>query len=197
MSFNEVPRPIVAALTAESSGNYGGIQFGVVQDWAQRLRVARSAVNWRSLDSTTPQSIKVGETTTVHRGPRIEGTGEEYGLWVFAKLVRMDEAAITLQLELSRVLPNPNATGGVDQFNRLPIPELSIPRGGAAFITGLIPHRPAQLSPTEIRLYRNDRVLQVLTSEPFRGQLTDFVVFVEPTTSGSASRPSPAPESNR
>lgn len=197
VSFNEVPRPILNELTAEAAGSYGGIQYGVVPDWTQRSRLARSAVNWRSLDSTTPQSIKVGETTTVHRGPRNETSGDEYGIWVYTKLVRVEDASITLQLELSRVLPNPNATGGVDQFNRLPLPEITVPRGAAVFVTGLVPHRPVPLSPTEVRLYRNDRVLQILTSEPFRGQLTDLAIFVEPVQPGLAPSPPPTSESGR
>jgi hypothetical protein len=192
MSFQEVPRAFLVELASESganSGSYGSIHYGIAGDWTNRAKTFQGVVNWRSLDATTPQTLKVGEVTSVFRGPRDEATGQTIGVWIFAKLVRMDESSITMSFEVSRNLPSPTATGGVEQVNRLPLPEMTIPRGSAAFISGLVPHRQGQLSATEVRLYRADRVLQIMTSEPFRASSTDLAVFVEP----SAAKPSAPP----
>ncbi len=183
VSFNEAPRALINEIASEpeaNAGSYGSLQYGIATDWVNRSRTFRSAVNWRSLDTTEPQTLQAGETTTVYRGPRDEASGEAYGVWVYAKLVRVDEQGATVQIEVSRNLTDPGATGSVDQVNRLPLAEMTVPRGGAAYVTGLVPHRRTELSAQELRLYRNDRVLQVLTSEPFRSGLTDLAIFVEP-----------------
>lgn len=194
MTFNEVPRAFLSELASEqgaNAGSYGSIHYGLAADWTNRSKVARGAVNWRSLDASSPQSIKVGETTTVYRGPRDEATGDALGIWIFAKLVRIEDASVTLQFEVSRNLTNPGATGGVEQVNRLPLPEMTIPRGAAAFISGLVPHRQTALTQQEQRLYRGDRVLQIMTSEPFRSAFTELAVFIEPSVTRAGATAAP------
>ena len=183
VSFDEIPRGFVTDLINDpdsAAGSYGTISYGAVADWATRSRTLSSVPNFHALDSTSPQTLGVGETTTVYRGPRDDSAPEQLGVWIYVKLVRSDESGATVSVEVSRSILDPNATGEMDSLSRLPLPEVTVPKGGAMFVSGLLPHRPGPLTPNEQRLYRNDPVLRVITSEAFHGGYTDLGIFIEP-----------------
>lgn len=184
--FAEVHRiflnTIVDQRSVTSFGN--SYSMGFVSSLEAKLKSARQDT-WVSLESAAPQSqpLIVNQPVVVYRGTRDGATGQNLGLTV--EITPTSPTAddsqgqgLPLQLRVTRVLRDPSLTPPIDETT-IPNPELfQVPSGSSLFLAGVLPRRP--LTENDEQLYRTVNVLKVLTSESFKANITEFVIFIEP-----------------
>jgi hypothetical protein len=108
---------------------------------------------------------------------RDEASGHDLGVTVQATPVSVDENGTTVQVEVLSVLREPGSSPAIAEQS-FPA-TFQIPRGSAAYISGVLPHRN-QLSDEETRLYGTNPVLRILNSPGFQGGATEFVILLQP-----------------
>lgn len=172
--FTTFPREQVGEMISESrqQSYYGVVSTGVLTRFDAKTRPGIQV-----LDSSVAESIQLNQPIVVYKGTRDEMTGQNLGLSLHVTPTGMDTSGVQVQVDIHRLLRDPAARPPLESVN-LPLPDdFLIPRGGAAFISGLLPRR--QLDDSEEALYQSVNVLRILGSEAFRSGALEFVVFVE------------------
>jgi uncharacterized membrane protein YgcG len=177
------------------SGSFGSsFQVSTFSHASDRIKASQfaSSSTWKNLEPTLQQSLRANQPVQVFRGTHDEALGRDLGLTLqVTPLVSTSAAlaaaaaddspssngALQIQIEVLRRLPEPGANPPLTEqtFQEL----FSIPRGGAAIVTGSLPHRNP-LTDEEARFYSGNPILKVLTSPAFQNGTTEFAVLIEP-----------------
>jgi hypothetical protein len=174
--FGEVTPSLVAdAQSASSSGPY---YSGVIPNFGLHLRSGKTSGDWKEVDSSQPQSLKIGKTAPVFRTVSEDISNIPYGFTVKVTASSLDETGAVVHVEVTRVMTDTSTDPQIDEFT-IPLPDsFTIPKGGAAFVIGTLPHRLLQAA--EEKLYGNLPIFKILKSESYRAGATDFGIFIEP-----------------
>jgi hypothetical protein len=177
VAFLEVNRGTLAELSSESrgSGGYGAFSTGTISSASAKLKSLQAG--WKSLESGSPQSLRTQQPILVFRGLRDEASGHDLGVTVQVTPVLIDDTGTTVQVEVLRVLREAGAVPSVGEQSFQE--NFQIPRGSAAYISGVFPHR-TQIPEEEARLYNSNPVLRILSSPAFQSGASEFVILIEP-----------------
>lgn len=177
VAFLEVNRSTLAELSSESrgSGGYGAFSTGTISSASSKLKSLQAG--WKSLESGSPQSLRTQQPILVFRGLRDEASGHDLGVTVQVTPVLIDDTGTTVQVEVLRVLREAGAVPSVGEQSFQE--NFQIPRGSAAYLSGVFPHR-AQIPEEEARLYNSNPVLRILSSPAFQSGASEFVILIEP-----------------
>lgn len=153
----------------------GPVTLGTVPQATNRLRALQTTEYWQMLDSSS-RSVQVGQPVEFYGGQREPTTGHFLGFVVEVTPSDYDEANTLMHLRILRYLREGTE---IDVFV-VPIPEtVAIPRGGGAFVSGALFSKRAN-SREERQFYDPIKVLHILATEPYRNNLTDLLIFIEP-----------------
>lgn len=179
VTFAAVSRRVISELVAGADPNstttMGPFTLGVVPQAANRFRALQGTEYWELLDSSS-RTVQVGQPVEFYGGQRDSTTGHFFGFIVEVTPSDYDEASTHMHLRILRYLREGSE---IDVFS-VPVPEtVSIPRAGGAFVTGALFSKQATTL-EERRFYEPIKVLRILTTEPYRNNLTDLVILIEP-----------------
>ena len=174
--FGEVTPSVVADVQSPSSS--GPYYSGVITNLASHLHNGKNSGDWKEVDSSQPQSLKIGKTAPVFRTLSEDVSQIPYGFTIKVTPTSLDDSGSVVHIEISRVMNDSSAEPQLDEFT-IPLPDsFTIPKGGAAFVIGTLPHRLLQAA--EEKLYGSLPIFKVLRSESYRAGATDFAIFIEP-----------------
>ncbi len=176
VQFLEMPRTLVAEMISATRNLASYSTFssgGVLPDMSTRLR-SGAARGSRSL-SASEHAVSVNEPILIFKGMHDETTGQNLGLTTQITPVSNDEQGVQVQVEIMRFL---REGGSASQPTEQVVQEaFLIPKGGGAYLAGLLPHRA--LDAEETQKYSAASVLRILTSPSFQNNSSEFVVVIE------------------
>lgn len=177
--FAEVQKPFLAEIVANArdGGGYGAFSAGVVQNLESQIKAGNGA--WRSLEPESNQPLRFNQMIPIYKGALDESIGQNIGLTleVIPLASAPDDSGTRLSIRARRLFRDPRAVPPIAEVS-FPEDQYMVPRGGAVFMSGLLPKR--QFQDDEARLYNSVDVLKILNLESYKNGLTDFIVFVEP-----------------
>ena len=166
-----------------------GTISGVISNLFPKLSVAKEHGGARVLE-TSSMSVRSGETATFHSGgelaiPVTQGTGsvtveyKEYG--VFLKVLPITEGdTVTMKLEVEVSAPSSATTGGNINFSKSKVTTVQYCKSmDSVAIGGLISNRDAKTFDA-LPPGASGALVQLYSSEDFRTERSQFVVFVTP-----------------
>lgn len=184
-----------ATLTAEKDITTGGESSGAlaatISNLLPKLRVARETGDARILE-TASMSVRSGDAASFHSGgeigfPTTQGTGavtitfKKYGVMVDVLPVAVGDN-ISMQLDIEVSTPIRTAPGaGVESFAMSKISTVQWSKSGESIVIGgLVSQRDSRIFN---RLPDNaaGALVQIYSSEDFRNERTQFVMFVTPS----------------
>ncbi len=165
----------IASADPNSTTSIGPVTVSVIPRAANRLRALQTTEYWEMLDSST-RSVQIGQPVEFYGGQREVATGQFVGFVIELTPSDYDETSTQVHLRILRYL---REGADIEAFV-VPTPEtISIPRSGGAFITGALFGKRANTR-EERQFYDPIKVLRILSSEPYRNNLTDLLIAIEP-----------------
>lgn len=179
VSFAAVSRLALNDLIASADPNntvaIGPVTVGVLARAPQKLRALQSTEYWEMLDSSS-RALNSDQPAEFYGGQRDMNSGQFIGFLVEITPSSLGSTEAVMHLRVWRYL---RESAGIDVFS-VPLPEtITIPKGGAAFITGALFSKRVN-SAEERRFYAPLKVMHILASEPYRNNLTDLLIVIEP-----------------
>lgn len=177
--FAEIQKPLLSEIIAgaQDAGGYGNFNSGVVASLEAQMKSASDEI--RNLEAETMQPLRINQMIPIYKGTVDDAIGQNIGvtLEIIPLPGSADDPGTRLSIKARRTFRDPRANPPIDQL-AFPEDQYSIPRGGAVFLSGLLPKR--QIQDDEARLYNTVDVLKILSLDSYRSGLSEFIVFIEP-----------------
>jgi hypothetical protein len=174
--FVQIQRQALGEIVAEARGvdSLKEISSGVLPGADAKLKSLKPA--WNVLEEPTLHDISKNTVISVNHEIHDDQLNQDLGLSLSVTPTAADETQTQIVVRTNRTLREPQNAAG---YLKEPFAQqFAIPRGGAAFISGTLLHRP--LADAEKIMYAGIDVVRVMTTPEYASQATEFVIFVEP-----------------